>query len=98
MFNLKGKGSDQYFKEVEDKLIEETNYTLELKQSQEVVAACRIDNLLLPEYYPEYSSEKIITMDWMEGFIFLSLKIQDPIVADKIGQACGIFICTKSIS
>jgi hypothetical protein len=51
MFNLKGKGSDQYFKEVEDKLIEETNYTLELKQSQEVVAACRkIDNLLLPEY------------------------------------------------
>jgi major membrane immunogen (membrane-anchored lipoprotein) len=26
MFNLKGKGSDQYFKEVEDKLIEETNY------------------------------------------------------------------------
>jgi predicted unusual protein kinase regulating ubiquinone biosynthesis (AarF/ABC1/UbiB family) len=59
--NLKGKGSDQYFKEVEDKLIEETNYTLELKQSQ-VVAACRkIDNLLLPEYYPEYSSEKIIT-------------------------------------
>jgi hypothetical protein len=47
MFNLKGKGSDQYFKEVEDKLIEETNYTLELKQSQEVVAACRkIDNLL----------------------------------------------------
>jgi predicted unusual protein kinase regulating ubiquinone biosynthesis (AarF/ABC1/UbiB family) len=34
MFNLKGKGSDQYFKEVEDKLIEETNYTLELKQSR----------------------------------------------------------------
>jgi predicted unusual protein kinase regulating ubiquinone biosynthesis (AarF/ABC1/UbiB family) len=76
MFNLKGKGSDQYFKEVEDKLIEETNYTLELKQSQEVVACRKIDNLLLPEYYPEYSSEKIITMDWMEGFIFLSLKIQ----------------------
>jgi major membrane immunogen (membrane-anchored lipoprotein) len=38
MFNLKGKGSDQHFKEVEDKLIEETNYT-EMKQSQEVVAA-----------------------------------------------------------
>jgi hypothetical protein len=48
---------------------------LELKQSQ-VVAACRkIDNLLLPEYYPEYSSEKIIWIGWKE-FIFLSLKIQ----------------------
>jgi hypothetical protein len=39
MFNLQGKDSDKY-KEVEDKLIEETNYLLELKQSQEVVAAC----------------------------------------------------------
>jgi hypothetical protein len=39
MFNLQGKDSDKYFKEV-DKLIEETNYLLELKQSQEVVAAC----------------------------------------------------------
>jgi hypothetical protein len=37
----KGKDSDKYFKEVEDKLIEETNYLLELKQSQEVVAACK---------------------------------------------------------
>jgi hypothetical protein len=40
MFNLQGKDSDKYFKEVEDKPIEETNYLLELKQSQEVVAAC----------------------------------------------------------
>jgi predicted unusual protein kinase regulating ubiquinone biosynthesis (AarF/ABC1/UbiB family) len=92
MFNLKGKGSDQYFKEVEDKLIEETNYTLELKQSQEVVAACRkIDNLLLPEYYPEYSSEKIITMDWMTGVHLSQFKNSDTIVADKIGQALWDF-------
>jgi predicted unusual protein kinase regulating ubiquinone biosynthesis (AarF/ABC1/UbiB family) len=49
------------------------------------------DNLLLPEYYPEYSSEKIITMDWMEG-VFLSLKNSDPIVADKIGQALWDFL------
>ena len=68
MFNLQGKDSDKYFKEVEDKLIEETNYTLELKQSQEVVAACqKIDNLVFPAYYPEFSSEKILTMDWMTG-------------------------------
>jgi hypothetical protein len=37
MFNLKGKGSDQYFKEVEDKLIEETNYTLELKKPKKLL-------------------------------------------------------------
>jgi predicted unusual protein kinase regulating ubiquinone biosynthesis (AarF/ABC1/UbiB family) len=58
MFNLQGKDSDKYFK-VEDKLIEETNYLLELKQSQEVVAACeKIENLVFPRYYPEFSTEK----------------------------------------
>ena len=33
MFNLKGKDSEKYFKEVENKLVEETNYILELKQN-----------------------------------------------------------------
>ncbi len=50
MFNLQGKDSDKYFKEVEDKLIEETNYLFELKQSQEVVNACnKIENIIFPE-------------------------------------------------
>nr|WP_315224135.1 AarF/UbiB family protein [uncultured Flavobacterium sp.] len=94
MFNLQGKDSDKYFKEVEDKLIEETNYLLELKQSQEVVEACgKIENMLFPNYYPEFSSEKIITMDWMTG-IHLSeftAKNTDRIVGDKIGQALWDF-------
>jgi predicted unusual protein kinase regulating ubiquinone biosynthesis (AarF/ABC1/UbiB family) len=92
MFNLQGKDSDKYFKEVEDKLIEETNYLLELKQSQEVVAACKkIKNLVFPAYYPEYSSEKIITMDWMSGVHLSEFKNSDPIVANKIGQALWDF-------
>lgn len=94
MFNLQGKDSDKYFKEVEDKLIEETNYLLELKQSQEVVTACKkIENLVFPEYYPKFSSEKIITMDWMTG-IHLSeftKKNTDQKVADKVGQALWDF-------
>jgi len=94
MFNLQGKDSDKYFKEVEDKLIEETNYLLELKQSQEVVAACsKIDNLLFPNYYPEFSSEKIITMDWMTG-IHLSeftAKNASREIGNKIGQALWDF-------
>jgi predicted unusual protein kinase regulating ubiquinone biosynthesis (AarF/ABC1/UbiB family) len=68
MFNIKGGDSDKYFKEVETKLIEETNYLLEIKQSKEVVeACCHIPNLLFPNYYPDLSSERIITMDWMQG-------------------------------
>ena len=94
MFNLQGKDSDKYFKEVEDKLIEETNYLLELKQSQEVVKACeKIENLVFPQYYPEFSSERIITMDWMTG-IHLSefTEINNNLeVANKIGQALWDF-------
>jgi predicted unusual protein kinase regulating ubiquinone biosynthesis (AarF/ABC1/UbiB family) len=94
MFNLQGKDSDKYFKEVEDKLIEETNYLLEIKQSQEVVNACqKIENLVFPNYYPDYSSDKIITMDWMTG-IHLSeyaKKETNQEVSNKIGQALWDF-------
>ena len=94
MFNLQGKDSDKYFKEVEDKLIEETNYLLELEQSQEVVKACKkIENLVFPEYYSEYSSEKIITMDWMTG-IHLSEFTKtntNQETANQIGQALWDF-------
>ncbi|MFM7018036.1 ABC1 kinase family protein [Flavobacterium sp.] len=94
MFNLQGKDSDKYFKEVEDKLIEETNYLLELKQSQEVVAACnKIENLVFPEYYPEYSTEKIITMDWMSGIHLSEFAAinKDQEIGNKIGQALWDF-------
>tara|TARA_R110002050_G_scaffold74772_6_gene160292 strand:- start:58799 stop:60109 length:1311 start_codon:yes stop_codon:yes gene_type:complete len=68
MFNIKGKDSDKYFKEVENKLVEETNYVLEMKQSKEIALACsHIPNLLFPNYYEDLSSERIITMDYMEG-------------------------------
>jgi predicted unusual protein kinase regulating ubiquinone biosynthesis (AarF/ABC1/UbiB family) len=94
MFNLQGKDSDKYFKEVEDKLIEETNYLLELKQSQEVVEACqKIENLVFPNYYPKYSSEKIITMDWMTGIHLSEFTNQNANqkIANKIGQALWDF-------
>jgi predicted unusual protein kinase regulating ubiquinone biosynthesis (AarF/ABC1/UbiB family) len=94
MFNLQGKDSDKYFKEVEDKLIEETNYLLELQQSQEVVDACKkIEHLVFPEYYPEFSSEKIITMDWMTG-IHLSeftAKNKNHELENQLGQALWDF-------
>jgi predicted unusual protein kinase regulating ubiquinone biosynthesis (AarF/ABC1/UbiB family) len=94
MFNLQGKDSDKYFKEVEDKLIEETNYLLELKQSEEVVEACKkIDNLVFPKYYSKYSSEKIITMDWMTGIHLSEFtnKNTNQEVANTVGQALWDF-------
>ncbi|MGB8704257.1 MAG: AarF/UbiB family protein, partial [Gillisia sp.] len=40
MFNLQGKDSEKYFQEVESKLLEETDYVLEVKQSKFISEAC----------------------------------------------------------
>lgn len=93
MFNLQGT-SDEYFKEVEDKLMEETDYQLELLQSQQTSEACKvIENLKFPKYYPEYSCERVLTMDWMTG-IHLSEFCDKEISQhkrDKIGQTLWDF-------
>ncbi|MEL6975227.1 MAG: AarF/ABC1/UbiB kinase family protein [Bacteroidota bacterium] len=94
MFKISGEHSEQYFKEVEDKLVEETDYVLELAQSQEITEACQhIEHLKFPVYYPEYSSADIITMDWMEGlhlseFVFRNT---DQNAANTIGQTLWDF-------
>ena len=94
MFNIKGKDSDKYFKEVEDKLIEETNYLLEIEQSKEISRACaHIPNLLFPDYHQELSSERIITMDWMSGVHLSEFVKQNKSQekSNKIGQALWDF-------
>jgi len=94
MFNLKGKDSEKYFKEIESKLLEETDYLLELKQSEHITKACaQIPNLKFPQYYQELSSERIITMDWMEGkhlseFTATNFSKEE---GDKLGQALWDF-------
>ncbi|MBJ7879999.1 ABC1 kinase family protein [Gelidibacter salicanalis] len=94
MFNIKGKNSDKYFKEVEGKLIEETNYILELQQSKEIAEACaHIPHLQFPQYYEELSSERIITMDYMEGehLSEFSSHNTNKEAANKLGQALWDF-------
>jgi predicted unusual protein kinase regulating ubiquinone biosynthesis (AarF/ABC1/UbiB family) len=68
MFNLKGKDTDRYFEEVENKLLEETDYLQELQSSQMISEAAKVlPNLTFPKYYPKWTTSKILTMDWMEG-------------------------------
>lgn len=68
MFNIKGKDSDKYFQEMEGKLLEETDYLLEVEQSIAMTKACSVlPNLKFPTYYTELSGARIITMDWMSG-------------------------------
>lgn len=94
MFNIKGKDSDKYFKEVEDKLTEETNYLLEIAQSKAVVDACKhIPNLKFPNYYEELSSERIITMDYMKGEHLSEFVAhnRNPDLSTQLGQALWDF-------
>lgn len=94
MFNIKKEGSESYFQEVEDKLFEETDYNLELKRSQLFAAACsHLPNVQFPNYYPEYSCEKIITMDWMSGVHFseFTKKQNTTDNLNKIGQTLWDF-------
>ena len=94
MFNLQGKDSDKYFKEVENKLIEETNYFLEIEQSISITKSCSgIKNLEFPKYYEELSSERIITMDWMYGqhLSEFTNKNFSQEIGDKLGQTLWDF-------
>ncbi len=94
MFNLKGEDSKRYFAEVEDKLLEETDYTLEVAQSIEMTQACsHIPNLKFPTYYPDLSSKRIITMDWMTGqhlSEFANTEFSQE-TGDKLGQTLWDF-------
>ncbi|EAQ38326.1 ABC1 family protein [Dokdonia sp. MED134] len=94
MFNLQGEGKEKFFKEVEDKLLEETDYNLELAQSIAMTEDCAtIPNLVFPRYYPDLSSERILTMDWMDGEHLSEFVAHntDQEAANKLGQALWDF-------
>ncbi|POY35754.1 ABC transporter [Solitalea longa] len=83
-----------YIKEVEEKLLEETDYELEVKRSLFFSKACKhLDNIIFPKYYPELSSKRIITMDWIEGIHLREYLKTDPSQAERnrIGQALWDF-------
>lgn len=93
MFNLNPAEYDEFIGEVELRMTEETDYRLELKRSRELSTRSKhIPNLVFPEYYPDYSCEKILTMDWIEGKplgdVITSLP---PHVTTPIGQAMWDF-------
>ncbi|MCP9769625.1 AarF/ABC1/UbiB kinase family protein [Lacihabitans sp. LS3-19] len=94
LLNLNDAEIDRYFVEVETKLQEEADYSLELKRSMEVTELCKaIPNTFYPKYYPEYSSERIITMDWLEGLHLKEFLATNPSQKhrDQIGQALWDF-------
>lgn len=68
MLGLREADVAHYFKEVEARLTEETNYTMELRRSQELAAACAgLKNVRFPAFHPTHCSARVLTMEWIDG-------------------------------
>lgn len=94
ILQLPNKDIDKYLEEVESKLVEETDYDLELKRSQEISEACaHLDNLAFAHYYPDLSANKILTMDWLPGKHLKEFMATNPSqeIRNQIGQALWDF-------
>jgi predicted unusual protein kinase regulating ubiquinone biosynthesis (AarF/ABC1/UbiB family) len=94
LLNMTSSELDMYFEEVEGKLLEETDYTLELNQSIEITEACRhLENISFPTYYGELSSNRVLSMDWIEGQHLKEYLATNPSqeIRNRIGQALWDF-------
>ncbi len=68
MLGVRETDVEDYFREVEERLLEETDYRLELERSLALSAAsAHVPGVRFPRYYPEWSSRRVLTMDWIDG-------------------------------
>lgn len=94
LLGMSEKELDIYLREVEERLIEETDYELEIKNSFQFSKACAdLPNIVFPEYFEELSGPKIITMSWIEGLHLKEFLLTKPSqeLKNTIGQALWDF-------
>lgn len=94
LMGLNAADVDRYMGEVESKLLEETDYILEVERSIEISEACKVlSNVVFPNYYKELSSSRIITMDWLPGLHLKEFLETNPSqeIRNQIGQALWDF-------
>jgi predicted unusual protein kinase regulating ubiquinone biosynthesis (AarF/ABC1/UbiB family) len=94
LLDMNEKELDKYILEVEAKLLEETDYELEYERSVSISEQCStIPNLVFTKYYKEFSSKRVLTMDWMEGKHLDDFLKTNPTQEerDQIGQAMWDF-------
>lgn len=94
LLGMSEKELNIYVKEVEERLLEETDYDLEIRRSMEFSEACKnLEHVVFPKYYPELSGKRIITMDWIEGQHLREFLHTNPSqeLRNKIGQALWDF-------
>ncbi|RAK69579.1 ABC1 kinase family protein [Hymenobacter edaphi] len=83
-----------YLQEVETRLVEETDYALELRRGRHIATRCaHLPHLEFPQYYPELSGARILTMDWLGGQHLREFLATEPSqdVRNQLGQALWDF-------
>ena len=94
LMNVKESEIKPYFDEIQSKLLEEADYRTEVKNSMFIAQQCRnLEGLHFPTYYPEWRSDRVIVMDWVEGTPLVEfLKSNSPQeLRNRIGQALWDF-------
>ena len=68
VLGLKEHDVADYLREIETRLLEETDYSLELRRSQELSSkSAHLKHVRFVKYYPEWSTSRILSMDWVDG-------------------------------
>lgn len=95
ILGLKSAEVAPYFEEVRERLLEETNYTLELERSMALskATAKQVKGIRFPRYYSEYSNRRVLTMDWIDGqpLDLYAANETDQDRRNKVGQAIWDF-------
>jgi len=86
---------EPYFQEVKKRLLEETDYSLELERSISLSksTAGQVEGIRFPRYYPELSNRRVLTMDWIDGRPLdrFAREESDQAVKNQVGQAIWDF-------
>ena len=95
ILGLKESQIAPYIAEVEKRLLEETDYSMELERSIDLSRRSgHLPNVRFPIYYPDFSSPRILTLDWIDG-VPLDQFADSPTTSqaerDRIGQALWDF-------
>src|SRR5699024_5761473 len=77
-FTKKGANLNAYFDEIEETLIEETNYNQEAEYLQHYHKKYSHGNIITPAYFEKYSTQKVLTMSFLEGVHLKEFLAEDP--------------------
>ncbi|MDC3253008.1 AarF/ABC1/UbiB kinase family protein [Crocinitomicaceae bacterium] len=94
MLNLKSDDVEDYFVEVQDKLLEETDYRLEKENLEEArYLSSVLPKTVIPKIYDVCSGKDVLTMEWMEGLHLSEFSKEENTIEERnaIAQALWDF-------